>query len=347
MSQSTRTRGLLKAVGSGGSVHLAPAVTPALRRATTAPTLSRKARVRLKWFDYAKTHRVCATCRHFGIARSTYYEWKKRYRPNDLTTLEDRSSRPRRCRGRQWTATQVAAVRAAREAHPRWGKAKLAVVLAREGVGVSASTVGRILTHLKARRVLVEPPRKRAYPHARHPRPYATRRPKGSPPATVPGDLVQLDTVQLRPLPGVTHYQFTAVDVVSRTCVVGVHTVATAATATAFLATLRARFPFPVRTIQVDGGSEWMAGFEAACQAAGIALWVLPPRKPQWNGCLERLNRTGREEFWECYTGELDVPTMTQALRAWEDEYNTVRPHQSLGMRTPAEFLAPHLSAMS
>ena len=136
-------------------------------------------------------------------------------------------------------------------------------------------------------------------------------------------------------------------DVVSRYSVVGVHTVATAATATAFLAILRARFPFTVRTIQVNGGSEWMAGFEVACQAAGIALWVLPPRKPQWNGCVERANRTGREEFWECYAGELDVPTITGALRAWENEYNTVRPHHALAMRTPAEFLADHLSAMS
>jgi len=141
-----------------GQCPSTPAVTPALRRATTAPTLSSKARVRLTWFDYAKTHSVCATCRHFGIARSTYYEWKKRYRPDDLTTLEDRSSRPRRCRGRQWTAAEVEAVRRVREAHSRRGKAKIAVLLARDGVQLSASTVGRILTLLKARRVRVGPP---------------------------------------------------------------------------------------------------------------------------------------------------------------------------------------------
>lgn len=346
MSQSTRSRHLLKAVGSGGSVRIVSAL-PAASRVRVTPVLSRTAKRRLKWFDYAKSHNVSATCRHFGIARSTYYEWKKRYRPDDLTTLEDRSSRPRRCRGRQWTAAEVEAVRRIREAHPRWGKAKIAILLARDGVRLSASTVGRILTLLKARRVLVEAKRVLAFPHARHPRPYATRRPKGAPVAAAPGDLVQLDTVQLRPVANVVRYQFTAVDVISRYSVVAVHTVATAATATAFLAILMARFPFPVRTLQVDGGSEWMAAFEAACQAAGIALWVLPPRKPQWNGCVERANRTGREEFWECYDGELDVPTMTGALQAWEDEYNTVRPHQSLGMRTPAEFLIDHLSATS
>lgn len=347
MSQSTRKRRLLTAVGSGGSVRIVSGLPPAARRVRVSPVLSSEAKRRLKWFDYAKTHTPTETCRHFDIARSTFYKWKGRYAANDLTTLEDRSSRPRRCRGRQWTPAQAAAVRQVRAAHPRWGKAKITVVLARDGVQLSASTVGRILVSLKARRLLVEPPRKRAYPHARHPRPYATRRPKGAPIAAAPGDLVQLDTVQLRPVANVVRYQFTAIDVVSRFSVVGVHTVATATTATAFLATLMARFPFPVRTIQVDGGSEWMAGFEEACQERGVALWVLPPRKPQWNGCVERANRTGREEFWECYDGELDVPTMTEALQAWECEYNTVRPHQSLGMRTPTEFLAGHLSATS
>ncbi len=347
MSQSTRTRGLLKAVGSGGSVRIVSGLPPAAQRVSTPPVPSAKAKVRLKWFDYARTHRVAATCRHFGIARSTFYTWKGRYDPHDLTTPEDRSSCPEQVRQRQWTAAQVAAVRRVREAHPRWGKAKIAVLLARDGITLSASTVGRILTHLKACRLVVEPQRVRAHPHARHPRPYATRRPKGSPPATAPGDLVQLDTVQLRLLPGVIRYQFTAVDVVSRYSVVGVRAVATAATASDFLADLEARFPFPVRTLQVDGGSEWMAGFEAACQERGIALWVLPPRKPQWNGCVERANRTGREEFWECHADDLDLPVVQGALAAWECEYNTVRPHHALGLRTPAEFLAAHLSATS
>ncbi len=269
------------------------------------------------------------TCRHFDIARSTYYKGKKRYDPHALTTLEDRSSRPKRVRQRQWTPAQAEAVRTVRDIHPRWGKAKIAVLLARDGITLSASTVGRILTMLKARRLVVEPKRVRASPHARHPRPYATRRPKGSSPAVAPGDLVQLDTVQLRLLPGVVRYQFTAIDVVSRYSVVGVHTVATATTATAFLATLIARFPFPIRTIQVDGGSEWMAGFETACAARGVALWVLPPRKPQGNGCVERANRTGREEFWQCDADDLDLPVVQGALQAWEDEGNTVRPHQS------------------
>ncbi len=59
--------------------------------------------------------------------------------------------------------------------------------------------------------------------------------------------------------------------------------------------------PFPVKAIQVDGGSEFMAEFEAACQAKGVALYVLPPRSPQMNGAVKRCNGAWRDQFYETY----------------------------------------------
>jgi len=53
---------------------------------------------------------------------------------------------------------------------------------------------------------------------------------------------------------------------------------------------------FQVKAIQVDGGSEFMAEFESECARLGLALYVLPPRSPKLNGCVERLNRTFRNE---------------------------------------------------
>jgi putative transposase len=158
--------------------------------------------------------------------------------------------------------------------------------------------------------------------------------------AEAPGDLVQVDTMHLTPLPGVERRQFTAVDVHSRYSVVGVRSCATAGTAKDFLGELVDRLPFPPRAIQVDGGSEFMAEFEAACQDAGIPRYVLPPRSPKLNGHVERANRTHRNEFWEVYAGDLDLPPLQAALRAWEAEYNETRPHQALGYLTPAAYLA-------
>jgi transposase InsO family protein len=101
-----------------------------------------------------------------------------------------------------------------------------------------------------------------------------------------------------------------------------------------------ARFPFPINALQVDGGSEFMAEFEAACQEQAIALFVLPPRSPKLNGRVERVNGTARREFWELYDGEWDLPPLQAALRAWEEHYHHVRPHQALGYHTPTEYLA-------
>jgi transposase InsO family protein len=308
-------------------------------RVPAAPVLSRAAKQRLRWLEYAQTHSVAQTCRHFGMARSTFYRWQRRYEPQRLAVLENRSSRPKQCRRPSWTAAQVEAVRQARERHPRWGKDKLAVVLRRAGMPLSVSMIGRILADLKRRRVVIEPPSARLRPHSRHARPYAVRKPQAYQ-VQAPGDLVQVATMHLTPLPGVDRRHFTAVDVVSRYSVVGVRRVATAGTARAFLAELHARAPFPLRAIQVDGGSEFMAEFEAACEAQGIALFVLPPRSPKLNGHVERANRTHRSEFWELYDGDLDLPPVQEALRAWETTYNHIRPHQALSYQTPAEFLA-------
>jgi len=83
-------------------------------------------------------------------------------------------------------------------------------------------------------------------------RPYAVRRP-GEYRLEGPGDLVEVDTLGVRPLPGVVLKHFTARDVVSRRDVLEVHT-RPAATTMGFLGTLQARFPLPTKAIQTDGG---------------------------------------------------------------------------------------------
>ena len=154
-----------------------------------------------------------------------------------------------------------------------------------------------------------------------------------------PADLVQLDTLDLRPLPGVVLKQFTARDVVCLWDVIEAYSVATARTAAHFLTVLQERSPFPVRAIQVDGGSEFMAQFEAACKESGVRLYVLPPRSPKLNGHVERAQRTHTEEFWQRYEGDLDLPSVRPALRDWERLYYTFRPHQALAQLTPKEYL--------
>lgn len=303
--------------------------------------LSRAARLRLQWMDYYFTHgeNAALTGRHFGISRQSFYRWKRRYDPQNLASLEDRSHRPHRRRQPTWSAELAEAVLRLRRQYPRWGKDKLGVLLRREDRKVSTSMIGRILTHLKRRGRLVEPlPMRIKARRSRPARPYAVRKPRDYQPQA-PGDLVQVDTLELRPLPGVILKQFTARDVISRWDVIQAHSRATASLAAQFLDTLQQRMPFPIRAIQVDGGSEFAADFEQACRERRLKLFVLPPRSPKLNGRVERAQRTHTEEFYEVTPCSWLIPQLNQELRAWERIYNTVRPHQALHYLTPQQFL--------
>jgi putative transposase len=153
---------------------------------------------------------------------------------------------------------------------------------------------------------------------------------------TQPGDLVQVDTVEVRPLPRVKIKQFTARDVVSRWDVLEAHSRASAGMARQFLGQVMERMPCAVKAFQVDGGSEFQAEFGQACAAQGLRLFVLPPHLPKLNGHVERAQRTHKEEIYVDYDGALDLGNLNKALRRWERVYNTIRPHRSLGSRTPA-----------
>lgn len=313
----------------------------ALRLAGRGQELSAEARRRLKWMDYYETHGHNArlACRHFDISPQTFYRWRRRYNRRQLATLEDRSRRPHRVRQPTWSPELMEAVQALREHYPRWGKDKLVVLLGETGWSVSTSMVGRILRRLKDRGVLVEPPRTAVSARKRpYLRPYAVRKPKEYV-ATRPGDIVQVDTLDLRPLPGVVLKQFTARDVVSRWDVLMVASQATAQAASRFLDILLQRMPFPIRAIQVDGGSEFQAAFEETCRQRQVRLFVLPPRSPKLNGHVERAHRTHAEEFYEVADLSWTVAEVNREVLAWEQVYNTVRPHQALGYKTPQQFL--------
>jgi len=303
--------------------------------------ISKDAQNRIKWFDYYRSHGENArlTCRYFGISPQTFYRWLRRYDPYHPATLENRSHRPKQRRQPTYTTVQVEAVRKMREQYPRWGKDKLHVLLKKQGFLLSASTVGRILHRLKTQGRLPEPlPNPISAKKRSRKRPYAVRKP-ATYQAMLPGDIVEVDTLDVRPLPGVAFKHFTAYDVVSRWNVVNIYRQATAASAARFLDDMASRTPHAIRAIQVDGGSEFKAAFEEQCQARGIKLFVLPPRSPKLNGAVERANRTHTEEFYEVTDSDFELTDLRAKLLEWEKICNTYRPNQALGYLTPWEHL--------
>lgn len=119
-----------------------------LRRAASERELSPQALQRLRWFAFALEHRgnVSLTCRHFGIARSTFLRWAERFDVRDSSTLEEHSRRPHTVRQPETDDRVVARIRQMRETFPLLSKEQIVQRLHEEGITVSASTVGRIIT---------------------------------------------------------------------------------------------------------------------------------------------------------------------------------------------------------
>ena len=322
-------------------MKIVSAVLSGYRHLARIKPVSREVQNRIKWFDYYHSHGENArlTCRHFGISPQTFYRWLRRYDPYHPQTLESHSHRPKRVRQPTYSTEQIEAVRRMREQYPRWGKDKLQVLLKKQGYQLSASTIGRILHYLQIQGHLPEPltnpisAKKRS-----RKRPYAVRKPAEYQ-AKLPGDMVEIDTLDVRPLPGIAFKHFSAYDVVSRWNVINIYRQATAASAARFLDEMVSRMPNPIRAIQVDGGSEFKSVFETECQARGIKLFVLPPRSPKLNGAVERANRTHTEEFYEVTDSDFELADLRSKLLEWEKICNTYRPNQALGYLTPWEHL--------
>jgi len=224
---------------------------------------------------------AAAAAEAVGVARATLYRWEKRPEP--------RSRRPRRVRPRSWTPRLVAAVEDLRADNPVWGKRKLGPILRQAGHAVSDTTVGRILAHLvRLGRAAPAPVFRRPTRAAAQGRRRWAQRLRGALKADRPGGAVQVDTLSLSFPGGKGVKQFTAVDRLSRWTVAMAAWRATAASAARFTGKLVAELPFPLAAIQIDGGSEFMAEFETACEKKRITLHVLPPRSPERGGRVER-----------------------------------------------------------
>jgi transposase InsO family protein len=271
--------------------------------------------------------------RAVGSSRATLYRWQRR--------VEPASRRPRRVRGKTWTSTLVRAVEALRSDYPMWGKAKLGPLLRQQGFIVSDATVGRILNSLVERGVVSPVPVLRRRPRAHRwsaKRRFAVRLPRDLKP-NKPGGLIQVDTLFINAAPDKAIKHFTAYCPVAKWTVGKAFNRATAAAASAFLDKVIADMPFKVEAIQVDGGSEFRAEFEQACQEKGIRLYELPPKRPQINGAVERCNGSWRYEFYATYQLPRSVEAINAILDAFQHLYNHHRPHGALAGLTPKQYL--------
>lgn len=92
------------------------------------------------------------------------------------------------------------------------------------------------------------------------------------------------------------------------------------------------------RYLRSDNGPEFVSRAVLRwLQTAGIDTAAIDPGKPWQNGMNESFNGKFRDEClsMEWFRNRMDAKIV---IEAWRRQYNEVRPHQSLGNRTPAEF---------
>jgi transposase InsO family protein len=273
-----------------------------------------------------------------GISRQTAYKWWGRWRREGDVGLADRSSRPRSfpTRTPRHLERRVERLRRSR----KLGPARIAGLLE-----MNPSTVHRVLCRQGLNRIAwMDRPSgtviRRQIVHDR------------------PGELVQVDVKKLGRIPvgggwrahgrgNVAYsratqvgYAFvhTAIDSHTRLAYSEVLPDEKAVTAIGFWERAHAWFAelgIDVETLQTDNGSCYKAhAFTDAVTATGAHHHRLPPRRPAWNGKVERFNRTLTEE-WAYVRVYRSEAARTAALARWLHLYNHHRAHTSLGGQPP------------
>jgi len=286
---------------------------------------ARKVKARLRMLQHAQrlSGNVSQTCRFFGVSRSLYYIWKKRFEQKGLAGLRDLKRRPHHIRYRI-PPEIVSLVLRIREER-RYGAVRTSLYLQRHyHAYVSPTTIHKLFHRYHVGQIS-----KKKY----HPGPKPDEAP-----LQIPGRSVQLD-VKFVPRVGRARqrfYQFTAIDEATRFRVLRIYDHNNTRTAMAFLKEVREHFPFAIQKIQTDNDASFGPQFTWHLSDLSISHRHIPPGCPEVNGKVERSHKTDAEEF---YRGRMfhNKRDLARKLKRWEREYNEDRPHLALKGRTPAE----------
>lgn len=260
-------------------------------------------------------------CSAAEIPYSTFARWWSLWRKEGKLALQGRSRRPRRSP----RALPGQALDVIRGAHRElgWGVRRLHAYLRQASlIRCSLSSVYRVLRRCGA---LARRPRK--------PKPAWLRYAKA-----LPGERAQMD---LKYLPQ-GRYQLTLVDDCSRMLAATVLEQRTTGAVCRALPRLLERFPFPLRCIQTDNGSEFGHDLTALLRRLGLRHTRIRPRSPHLNGKVERVQRTVQEEFWDGI-GPGPLQEWERFLQDYVRFYNRVRLHSALGYKTPLMYALDRL----
>jgi transposase InsO family protein len=266
-------------------------------------------------------------CREYAISRPTGYLWLKRFREQGVAGVQEQSRRPHLSPQRTAAAIESRIV-ALRRQRPDWGARKLAVLLEREGLAVPGITVHRVL--VRHRLVLDRESRRQATGRFEREQPNQLwqmdfKGQKGSSAAI--GPLSVLDD-HSRYLVALEQTGTTGGEVV-RECLQGVFR------ANGLPEAMLMDHGCPWWNARSPSGwtrtMVWLMQQGIRCFFSGIRHPQTQGKVERFHGSLERARSRPDAHQW-----------LTQAwLDSFRHEYNQLRPHQALGMRTPASLWQP------
>jgi transposase InsO family protein len=311
-------------------------ILPGAMELARIPTLGKEAKKRLVWMDHyrANGENAALTCRHFGISRQCFYEWKKRYNPFDLITLEDASRRPHQTRRWEVSRIEESRIKELRRAHIRYGKMKLRILYEQAyGTPVSSWKIQRVI---EKHGLYFHPKKTEALRRKRklnEPRKRITELQKEQ----HAGFLVALDTV-VRYAAGAKRYILTGIDVHSKIAFARMYPSKHSKHAADFLRRINYLFDATIENLQTDNGSEFAKEFRVAAAQLSLPHYFSRPKTPTDNPFDERFNRTVQDEFIAMGNMTTDCAVFNRRLTEWLIEYNFKRPHQALGYQVPVEY---------
>lgn len=276
-----------------------------------------------------QTQTFRALCAAYEISRPTGYLWLRRYRELGVDGIAERSRKPHRSPERTNPELERQVVQL-RQRYPDWGARKLKVLLARDRVELPRNTIHRILL----RHDLVRDQDRQTA---------ATRRfERGR-----PNELWQMDFKGPKAWPQ-TVGPLSVLDDHSR------YLIALAANGSTHGAAVREQLEEAFQSCGVpegmlmDHGTPWWSQ-QAPSGHTQLSLWLMRQgirlhwsgiRHPQTQGKVERFHGS-LQRAWERRGLPREQPQAW--LDAYRWEHNYIRPHEALGMQTPATVWRPSL----
>jgi putative transposase len=220
-------------------------------------------------------------------------------------------------------------------AHPRFGYRRIWALLAREGWSVNKKAVRRVwrMSGLKLAGPRATPKPRR--PHGRDANACHLRPSRGK------DDVWTWDFLFDRTSDGRSLKWLSLIDEYTRECLaLEARRGMTAEEIRGILVEVAARRGGPPHRVRSDNGPEFAAEVVRTwLEGTGSGALYVAPASPWQNGYAESFHSKLRDEFLD--REEFENEPQAQALGLlWKEEYNTERPHSSLGYKTPAEFAA-------